>query len=46
MQYCFWEEKEVLDGVRHNVFGSVEENSTYITMHEFWFYLGHFSTGI
>lgn len=44
MQYCFWEEEVVLYGVTHNVFGSAEANCTYINMHEFWFYLGHFST--
>lgn len=42
MQYCFWEEKEVLDGVRQNVFG-MQRTVLYNGMHEFWFYLGEFS---
>lgn len=44
MQYCFWEEKELLDGVRHNVFGMQRRTVLYNSMHEFWFYLGEFST--
>lgn len=39
----FGNKKEVFDGVRHNIFGSAQENCTYISMPEFWFYLGHFS---
>lgn len=43
MQYYFGEEKEVLVGVRHNVFGT-QRTVLYNSMHEFWFYLGEFST--
>lgn len=43
MQYYFWGEKQVLDGVRHNVFG-MQRTVLYNSMHEFWVYLGEFST--
>lgn len=36
MQYCFWEEKEALDGVRHNVFG-MQRTVLFNSMHEFGF---------